>query len=80
VHDVAARRSGTVAAMDCLQFASIARLAGAPTSPGAGIDLLRKGGDRVRAGEPLYRIHGSDPSDFHFAVEAAADNDGVEIA
>jgi thymidine phosphorylase len=79
VHEVCARNAGTVVAMDCLQIAQIARLAGAPTNPGAGIDLLRKGGDHVRAGEPLYRIHGSEPSDFHFAVEAAAEDDGLRI-
>ncbi len=77
VHEVCARVSGTLSAIDCLQIASIARLAGAPTNPGAGLDLLHKVGDRVGAGEPLYRIHGSEPSDFHFAVEAAFEDDGM---
>jgi thymidine phosphorylase len=79
VHEVCARQPGAVTAMDCLQLAQIARLAGAPTSPGAGIDLLRKGGDRVRAGEPLYRIHGTEAADFRFAVDAAGERDGIRI-
>jgi thymidine phosphorylase len=80
VHEIRAERAGLVAAIDCLQLASIARLAGAPTDPGAGLDILRKVGEPVAAGEPLYRIHGSEPSDFGFAVEAAAENPGVRLA
>ena len=80
VYEVCAARDGTVAAIDCLRIASIARLAGAPTDPGAGLDLLRKVGEPVAAGEPLYRIHGSEPSDFGFAVEAAAEDSGLSIA
>ena len=56
--------------VDCLHIANIARLAGAPTEAGAGIDLLHRPGDAVRKGEPLFRIHGSDPTDLAFAVEA----------
>ena len=80
VEEVGAHRTGAVTAVDCLRIASVARLAGAPTDPGAGLDLLVRVGDRVEAGQPLYRIHGSEPSDFAFAVEAAAEISGVEIA
>ena len=78
--EIAAPRAGTVAAIDCLRIATLARLAGAPTDPGAGIELLKKTGEAVRRGEPLYRIHGAEPSDFAFAVDAAGDDAGVEIA
>jgi thymidine phosphorylase len=77
--EVKALRSGRVAAIDCLRIAAIARLAGAPTDPGAGVDLLRKTGETVREGEPLYRIHGSEPSDFGFACEAAGEDPGFRI-
>jgi thymidine phosphorylase len=80
VEEVAATRTGRVEAIDCLRIASIARLAGAPNDPGAGIDLLFKAGDLVRAGAPLYRIHGSEPSDFRFAVEAAEEDSGVLVS
>jgi thymidine phosphorylase len=79
-HEVCAARSGSVSSVDCLRIANVARLAGAPTDPGAGVDLLKRVGDTVRAGEPLYRIYGSDSSDFAFAVEAAASSDGFGIA
>ncbi len=80
VHEVAAPRDGRVEAIDCLRIATIARLAGAPNDPGAGLDLLFKVGDTVRAGEPLFRIHGSEPSDFHFAVEAGGEDCGVKVS
>jgi len=80
VREVPAPRTGRVEAIDCLRIATIARAAGAPNDAGAGIDLLFKVGESVRAGEPLYRIHGSEPSDFSFAVEAAAEACGVEVA
>jgi thymidine phosphorylase len=80
VHEVVATRAGPVTAIDCLRIANIARLAGAPTDAGAGLDLLRRIGDTVRAGDPLYRIHGSDASDFAFAVEAAQVDPGFRVA
>jgi thymidine phosphorylase len=79
VHEVAAGTTGTVRQIDCLRIANVARLAGAPTDAGAGVDLLKRIGDPVRAGEPLYRIHGSDASDFAFAVEAAEANAGFAL-
>jgi thymidine phosphorylase len=80
VAEVLATADGRVAAIDCQRIAVLARLAGAPTDPGAGIDLLKKTRDIVRKGEPLYRIHGSEPSDFGFAVEAAGIDCGVQVA
>jgi thymidine phosphorylase len=80
VTEVVSPHSGVVAAIDCLQIARIARLAGAPTDAGAGIDILCKVGDPVAAGAPLYRLHGSDLSDFGFAAEAAGEASGFRIA
>ncbi len=79
-HEVCASRDGRVAAIDCLRIATVARLAGAPTDPGAGLQLLRKTGEAVARGEPLYRIYGSSPADFGFAVEAAGEDSGVAVA
>ncbi|MBI5941476.1 MAG: thymidine phosphorylase family protein [Caulobacterales bacterium] len=79
-HEVLAERPGPVTAVDCLRIANIARLAGAPTDAGAGVEILHRIGDVVRRGDPLYRIHGSDSSDFAFAVEAAGIDGGFRIA
>ncbi|HPA39882.1 MAG TPA: thymidine phosphorylase, partial [Phenylobacterium sp.] len=80
VHEVRAHRDGVVSSVDCLRIATLARLAGAPTDPGAGLDLLAKMGTRVRAGQPLYKLYASEPSDFGFAVEAADRDSGVSLA
>jgi len=80
VAEVPAPATGRVAAVDCHRIATLARLAGAPTDPGAGLELLKKIGDPVRAGEPLYRLYGAEPSDFAFAVDAAGADNGVSIA
>lgn len=79
VAEVASPADGVVSSLDCYRLARIARLAGAPTDKGAGIDLLRKVGERVRRGEPLYRIHASTNADFTFAQAHAADDNGVRV-
>ncbi len=78
-HLVKAAEAGTVVAIDNLRMNRIARLAGAPMDKGAGVDLFVKLGDRVRAGQPLYRIHAQFPSDFRFAREAARQAPGIGI-
>jgi len=78
-YEVNAPHEGWVEAVDCLRIAQVARLAGAPTDPGAGIDLLKRRGDPVKAGEPLYRIHGLDPADFGFAKDAAGEDSGFKV-
>lgn len=77
--DVVADHDGTVTAIDCYRISRIARLAGAPFDPGAGIDLLKKVGDFAQAGEPLYRIHAATEVDFRFACGLAAENDGYHL-
>ncbi len=79
VQEITAPRDGRVAAIDNLQMASIARLAGAPLDKGAGVDLVCKVGDPVRRGEVLYRIHADFPANFDFARDAAAQNDGYTL-
>lgn len=79
VHEVAAKADGWIEGIDCLRIARIARLAGAPTDPGAGIDILKRKGDNVRAGEPLYRIHGVEQADFDYAADTADADSGFHL-
>ncbi len=65
--EVHAERDGTVVEIDNYHLAKLARLAGAPMDKGAGVDLLKKLGDEVKKGEPLYRVHAEYQSDFQFA-------------
>ncbi|MGF1626953.1 MAG: thymidine phosphorylase family protein [Alphaproteobacteria bacterium] len=79
VEEVPARADGFVTAIDCHRLARVARLAGAPMDKGAGIDLLKKIGDPVTAGEPLYRIHSCVASDFAFARALAGEHNGFTL-
>jgi thymidine phosphorylase len=77
--DVLAPRDGVVEAIDCLRLNRLARTAGAPLDIGAGIRLFKKIGDPVEQGEPLYRIHASDPSQFALAATASRTDAGYMI-
>jgi len=77
--EIVAAADGAVVAIDCHRIARIARLAGAPTDKGAGIDLLCKIGDRVARGDPLYRIHARSETGLGFAAELAAEDSGYRL-
>ena len=55
-------------------------LAGAPMDARAGVGLLKKLGDSVNEGEPLYRIHAEFNADFAFARKRAEEFSGYQIA
>jgi thymidine phosphorylase len=78
-HDVLASHGGFVTAINNLQLAHIARLAGAPMDQGAGVDLHKKLGDRVEAGEAVYSIYAEFPADFEFSRESSAQDSGFTI-
>lgn len=80
VTDITAPRSGVVTGIDCYRIARVARMAGAPTDKGAGVDLFKKVGSPVEAGEPLYRIHAEHATDFRFATEMAGQESGFTLS
>ena len=72
--DVTAPRAGFVSGIDNYLLARIARLAGAPMDPGAGVELYKKLGDEVAGGEPLFRVYAQFKSDFAFARQLCAEH------
>jgi thymidine phosphorylase len=76
---VIAAGDGVVIGIDNLRLARIARLAGAPKANGAGVDLCCKQGDRVSRGQPLYRIHATNPSELEFARHQAELDHGYAL-
>ena len=68
---VTAARSGTVIAFDNRRLARIAKLAGAPKAPSAGIDLHVQLGDVVEHGEPLFTLHAATPGELAYALDYA---------
>ena len=76
---VVADRGGIVIEIDGYAISSIAREAGAPVDKSAGIDLITQIGDRVRAGDPLYIIHGANRTDVEVASARADQHSGFAI-
>lgn len=66
-HVIVAGRSGFVAGIDNRVLARIAKLAGAPASPSAGIDLHVHLDDFVQAGQPVFSIHAEAPGELRYA-------------
>ena len=77
--DISAASAGVVTGIDNLQLARIAGLAGAPKVQGAGVDLLRKLGEPVQPGTPLYRVYAAYPADLEFARQASARSSGYHL-
>ena len=50
---------------------AIAKGAGAPFDPGAGIELLHKKGDYVEEGEALFRIYAENQAKLDRSVDSA---------
>ena len=78
-HVVTAPSSGVLTRLDALAVGVAAWRLGAgrarkedPVSAAAGVVLLAKPGDEVRAGEPLLELHADDPSRFEAAEAALA--------
>ncbi len=77
--EITATRSGIVDSINNQRITHLGILAGAGQYPGAGFDLLKKVGDSVSAGEPLYIIHSTNSNDFAMANSAIDSDNGYEI-
>jgi thymidine phosphorylase len=63
---VAAPTDGRIREIDCWEIARVAKRAGAPAHPSAGVKLLRTVGDVVTQGEPLFEIHAQSEAQLEF--------------
>ena len=68
-HVVRAERDGVCGAIDNRRIARTAKLAGAPRSPAAGVELHTRLGDRREAGEPLYTVHARARGELEYALD-----------
>lgn len=76
-HVLEAPRGGRVASLDNRLLARIAKLAGAPRSRSAGLELHVKLGERVGKGQPLITLHGESRGELGYALAFAAANPDV---
>ena len=75
-----ASKSGYISAINNLNIAHIASLAGAPIEKNAGVDLIKKVADKVKKGDTLFIIYASFKSDFEFSTQFAHENNAYVIA
>jgi thymidine phosphorylase len=67
-------RDGRISQIDCLAINRIAKLAGSPAHPAAGLRCLHKVSDVVSRTEPLFEIHAQSESQLQMAVDYASSN------
>jgi len=79
VRDILAPQSGEVIEIDNTQINKIGIWSGVRQYAGAGLDLFKKIGDTVEAGEPLYRIYACTPDDIALAEAAVETSNGYTI-
>jgi thymidine phosphorylase len=72
LYRVVASFAGRVATMDNRRLAKVAKLAGAPKSPAAGIDLHVRLDDNVEAGQPLFTVHAQSRGELAYALNYVA--------
>lgn len=77
--DVLAPESGEIAEIDNTQINRIGIWAGVRQYTGAGVDLFKKVGDVVEAGEPLYRIYSCTQEDLESAESVVENSTGYTI-
>jgi thymidine phosphorylase len=75
--EIFARSDGRITNIDCRGINSLAKLAGAPAHPSAGLRVLRRPGDIVRRGEPLLEIHAQTRANLEFALDYSDEHTGI---
>ena len=68
---ITSERSGRVAEFDNRRIARLAKFAGAPGSPAAGLRLHVRVDDKVASGEPLLTLHAATESAISYALDYA---------
>ena len=76
-HPVVALRDGYVKAIDNRVLARLAKLAGAPASPSAGIYLQARIGQWVHRGDPLFTLHAETAGELAYALDYHAGHPDV---
>ena len=69
VHVIECEHAGRIEAVDNRRLARLAKLAGAPRSPAAGVELHVNIGDPVAAGQPLITLHGESIGEIEYALD-----------
>ncbi len=60
--------------IDSRRLSMVAKLAGAPTAPSAGVDLHVHLGDSVEADSPVLTVHAEAPGELDYALRYVTDH------
>lgn len=71
-HSLTALSYGRVTSIDNRRIARVAKLAGAPGSKSAGVEMHVRLGDEVSSGQPLYTIHAETPGEIEYSLDYVA--------
>ncbi len=74
---ILSNRDGVVSGFDNRRLARVAKLAGAPGAPAAGIELHVHLGDQVVHEQPLFTIHAETTGELNYAREFAFSNGDI---
>lgn len=72
-----AASDGPIAFIDNRRIARAAKLAGAPGSKAAGVEMHVRLGDEVSSGQPLYTVHAETLGELEYALDYVAANPGI---
>lgn len=73
-HMISVKRDGRIAAVDNRRLARLAKLAGAPRSLTAGLEIHVDIGDAVSTGQPLLTLHGESRGEIDYALDYYSQN------
>jgi thymidine phosphorylase len=74
---VPASQPGRVIAVDNRSLSRVAKLAGAPAAPLAGLTLDAHLGETVAVGQPLFTLHAQSPGELAYAMEYVSRHSGI---
>ncbi len=76
-HIIHAPHGGTILSIDNRKIAKIAKLAGAPYTKAAGVDLYIHVGQKIDKGAPVYSIHADSPGELAYSLNFLAEGNHV---
>ncbi|MDR2760310.1 MAG: thymidine phosphorylase family protein [Rickettsiales bacterium] len=78
-YDVLAKKNGAVREFDNKKLSHMAKLAGCPGQPAAGVFLYKHVGDRVTNGEKLFTIYSDSQGEMDLAIQLATEFDIMKV-
>jgi thymidine phosphorylase len=76
-HQIQSSRAGRLSSFDNRRLARVAKLAGAPADPSAGLVLHAKLDDLIEAGQPLLTLHAESPGELAYALRYYQSQTGI---